>query len=685
MRTDSVNVANRTVDAVIATENPAMALDMSRWELVNEILLMKGIRIPAGDQVPMLDTHDRSTVQKMLGSTRNLHVEGDKLIGTNHFSQKKEADDAFVLVQEKHLRDNSVGYRVLDYVTIEKGKSHVVDGRTFTARKDMALRVTTSWEIRENSVVPIGADQDAKNRSENRIDKKRLLFLREVSTMDFKTWLAERGAKLEDLDDAAAQKLRADYDAELVRNAAAAAVDQQNNTTIQTDPAENAAAATLSPEQLRAEGARMEIERRAKIKELGGDEIPDEVVNRCLDQGLSVEQSQSVFLESLRTARIIQIGSPGIQVSDHASTLRELEAAMLLRESMDDIVQEDPDYNEECMNRADQIRDISFMDILAESLRMDGKVVPRITLDRIRAAFSTTSLPIILGNVANKALLKGYDYVTATWPGWTTPGSPKDFKTQTRVRLTDTGELEVVNATGEVGHGGVSEEYEQYNIDTFAKLFAITRQNIINDDLSTFTRVPKKMGQKARQRVDKLVWLHFMTNGNMQDGVALFHATHSNLIISNAFDAAGLAAALLLFRKQTDSDGESINIVPMFLIIPPDLEAAAKALMLSDIIMASGSTDLKHPTANIHKQVLKIIVEPRLSNALYTNYSATTWYIAANPATVDTVEVGFLNGKKVPTVERFTQDPNRLGIIFRVLIDAGVKAMDHRGLQKNTA
>ena len=497
--------------------------------------------------------------------------------------------------------------------------------------------------------------------------------------MDFKKWLELRGLDLEQLSDESAEKLRADYDAELVRNAAAQSANQTTTQTVETDDE------SASADQLRQEGARMEIERQNRIRELGGAEIPDDVVQRCIDTGLSVEQSQSVFLESLRASRITQIGSPAIQVRDHATTMRELEAAMLMRSAFDDIVQDDKDYSEECMNRADEIRDITFMDILAEALRLDGQVVPRITVDRIRAAFSTTTLPIILGNVANKALLRGYNMITATWEPFATKGAPKDFKTQTRVRLTDTGELEKVNASGEIGHGGVTEEYEQYNIDTYAKMFSITRQNIINDDLSTFTRVPNKMGQKARQRVDKLVWLHFMTNGNMQDGIALFHASHGNLNTSHALAAATLTTALAAFRKQTDADGEALGIVPAFLIVPPDLEGTAKALMQSDILMAAGSTDIIHPTKNIHKQSLKIIVEPRLSNALYTNYSTTTWYLAADPRTCDTIEVGFLNGKKVPTVERFQQDPNRLGVIFRVYVDAGVKALDHRSMAKCTA
>ena len=81
----------------------------------------------------------------------------------------------------------------------------------------------------------------------------------------------------------------------------------------------------------------------------------------------------------------------------------------------------------------------------------------------------------------------------------------------------------------------------------------------------------------------------------------------------------------------------------------------------------------------------KAEVETRLSNSNFTGYSATSWYLSGSPAACDTVEVGFLNGKSTPTVERFATLPDVMGIILRVFIDAGVKATDFRALQKNTA
>ena len=164
LRADTLDEKTRSIEAVIATESQVQVFDWQRWEVISEVLLMSGCRIPEGGQVPMLDTHDRSSVQKQLGSTRNLQIEADKLVGRNFFSDSPPAQHSWQLTREGHLKDNSIGYRVINFVTIEKGKTAEVEGRRLTAPPDRNLRVVTEWQVKENSVCPIGADETAKNR-----------------------------------------------------------------------------------------------------------------------------------------------------------------------------------------------------------------------------------------------------------------------------------------------------------------------------------------------------------------------------------------------------------------------------------------------------------------------------------------------------------------------------------------
>jgi len=681
VRFDTLNEKERTVEAVIATETPVVVYDYNRWEPVCEVLLMSGVVLPENRQVPLLDSHNRSSVAAIVGSSRNVRVVKESLVATNHYANNQSGVSAFELMRDGHLTDNSVGYRVLNYTTIEKGKTSVVDGRTFTAPKDRALRVSTRWELKENSIVPIAADSNAKNRAENEtanagLKQRNLKLFKEIRTVDFEKWLTERGFKLEGLSDDQAAALRADYDKQQAQTRADNVEEPdetRNNHNI--------------GEQIQ-KGAELERSRVAQIRQLAdGSAIPDELVERMITDGKSVTEAQTEFFGALRTAQLrAGVGSApmGIVRTRQINTTI-LEAGLLLRAGMDDAVVKV--FGEQTANQADEIRDIDLRSVCAEALSLEGRTVPRGRDEMIRAAFSTQSLPTILGNVAKKSLMKGYNLAGATWDGWTTPGTASDFKTMTRVRDTDTGALEKVANGGEIKYGGTSEEKEQFNVDTYAKNFGISRQDIINDDLGVFTRKPMKMGQKAMATVHKLVYTHLLANGNMDDATALFHSDHGNLNTTSPLGADKLAAAIAAMRVQVDSDNEPINIEPAYLIVPPELENLARGLLESDMIMATdgSASTKKHPVKNIFKGLMTPIIDPRLSNLTYTGYSATTWYLAANGTFWDTVEVAFLNGKKEPTLERFNAGPDVQGLIYQVYIDCGVKSLDWRTLQKNTA
>ena len=89
------------------------------------------------------------------------------------------------------------------------------------------------------------------------------------------------------------------------------------------------------------------------------------------------------------------------------------------------------------------------------------------------------------------------------------------------------------------------------------------------------------------------------------------------------------------------------------------------------------------PALNIlSDENLEVVSSPYLANAKYEGASETAWYLFGQPGTVDTFEIGYLKGKRAPTVERGDTDFNTLGIWFRVYFDVGVREQDHRGMVK---
>ena len=667
---------SRSVEAAIASESPVMVFDMARWESVREVLLMDGVKLP--ERVPFLDSHDRSDLSKQIGSTVDLRVEGKKVVARNVFSQTEEGEKAFILTKEGHLRTNSIGYRVNKYRDIEPGKTAKINGREFTAGADMPLRVTTRWEIVENSAVIIPADATATNRN---ADRDRHPRKPETTPMNpFEKWLTARGIDLDTLTDEARAAWKKDFDA-LER---AAATPETPAASEDDDMIRRAREVTDAQNDAVAD----ELQRQKLIRELAGDDVPAAMVQECIDKRKPIEEVKTLFMRVLR-GKLTEVRAPAGYVVDQTMEREHLEAAMLLRTgNFDDLVAEQ--YGEEVADKANKIRDLSLHDLCARSITMDGKAIPENRQEMIRTAFSTMTLPYVLGNVANKSALRGYTLSGQTWKKWCTIGSVSNFQEQTRARLTDAGDLVEVNSNGEVAKGTAQEEFEQYSIATYGKTFGITRQNIVNDDMGAFTRQPQAMGMKAGNKIAKLVYTHLLANGNMGDATALFVSGHSNLNTSCSLGHAGLTTALTEFCKQTDLDGESLDLIPRYLIVPPDLYVTATELVKSASKMATdfnkdATAFVSGPTANAFMGLLEVVVDPRLSNSTYTGHSTTTWYLAADPNTCDTIEVAFLNGKQTPTVERFESDPNTLGIVYRVYIDAGVKALDWRGLAKNTA
>ncbi len=209
-----------------------------------------------------------------------------------------------------------------------------------------------------------------------------------------------------------------------------------------------------------------------------------------------------------------------------------------------------------------------------------------------------------------------------------------------------------------------------------SKMFSITRQAIINDDLSVFTRVPARMGRAARRTIGNLVYAQIVADGAvMSDGKTLFHNDHANkgtgaLTMTNL----DTARAKMALQKDPDSIAKSgLNIRPAFLLVPVELQGKATALMAAEF---DPSGTQRNP--NVVRGMVEVISEARLSTD-----SSAEWYLAANPNQFDTIEVAYLNGNSSPVLEQ-KDGWNVDGVEFKVRIDAGVKALGWQGFWYST-
>ena len=433
-----------------------------------------------------------------------------------------------------------------------------------------------------------------------------------------------------------------------------------------------------------AEAVKAERDRVTMVKSVCGSEFP-EIEAKAIAEGWDRNTVNEAVLKAYR-AKQPTTTPPSVTVKKTGMTAKTLEAALSLRAGIgtDELAKS---MGDETVEAAMKDADIPLQGVLAECMRLEGMDVPR-TFDNagIKAAFSTVSLPGILSNVAQKKLLQAYRAQPIIATRLCTSADLSDFKENQRFRLTDIGDLKPVGADGEIKDGGVSEEKAVNQLDTYAKKFCLTRKMIINDDLGAFLKVPTAMGNRAARLVDQLFFQRLMSNPAMPDGKPLFAAPHKNLLTgaSSALSADSLKKAIQLFLNQTDADGQPVNVEPSILLVPTALKFLAVELTRGAALMMSGGAEQTiRPTLNVlAEENLSIVSSPYLSNAKYDGASDAAWYLFGKPGTVDTFEIGYLKGKRTPTVERGDLDFNVLGIWFRVYFDVGIREQDHRGMVK---
>ena len=525
------------------------------------------------------------------------------------------SDDTDGRSAENKVRDRHISDVSVGYIV-----SHSVfvpDGeKQFISGREFKgpVKVVTSWQLKELSLTVIGADQSAKIRSENyKKDENIMIEKQEVEKIKNE----ERGRVAE----------------------------------------------------ISAMCTRFECET---------------IGQNLIENGASVDEARQTVMKFMERTKI----DPALKEFSTEEQLR-MEVGLTDTEKRteaitDGLVIRGGTHLEKPAAGAEEFRGVSLIDTARHCLEMSGQRVKsgvsgdRIVRDAMSARAHTTSdFPYLLANVANKTLLEAYRTAPGTFDAWTNQTDGRDFKEMSRVQLGDGPGLDEIPEHAEYKYGTFSESREVFKIVTFGKLFAITRQAIVNDDLNAITRVPRAFSWSAKNGLNNAVYAALVGNSAMGDGKALFHADHSNYIASAAGAAptiVTLTAARLAMRTQTGLDGATLNIGPRFLIIPAALETTADQILntLEGYDIATG-VGISNP---FYKKLIPI-VEPYLDGQ-----NATGWYITADPAQIDTVEACYLGGQRVPYLETkngWSVD----GVEYKVRFDYGVKAIDYRGLYFN--
>ncbi len=150
----------------------------------------------------------------------------------------------------------------------------------------------------------------------------------------------------------------------------------------------------------------------------------------------------------------------------------------------------------------------------------------------VNAAFthSSSDFSHILAGGAEKSVLKGWQDSGETFQKWTRTGSLSNFHEAKRVGLNGFQSWIKYRKVRNINTSPPAIKVYPIALATYGNIFSVTRQAIINDDLTQLTTIPMAMGRAAARTVGNLVYLLLTSNGKFTDGKALFHADHKILL-----------------------------------------------------------------------------------------------------------------------------------------------------------
>lgn len=613
---DTIDLEKRTVQFVFTTE---MAVRMWNWEFgtFNEILSTKPnhIRIDRFKKgAPLLDNHDRfSGTRAQYGVVEDAWSEGDKFVGLVRFAKAEDdadADKVFRKVADGIIRNGSIGYRVYKYQDETKG-----DGKIKTMR-------AIDWEPVEFSIVTVPADHNAQVRSEQ-----------------------DQEIEIEIISDN----------------------QNERNLNMSKNEAEVPTPVPINPidaDKIRKE----EREKNAKIvRACRQAKLPDKYAEELVQSGKSLEnclmEIQEKWAESDKETPIRSVSKTDVEVGEDnevESRRAAIAEAILHRAAPQD---------HKMTDRAYKFSGLTAMEIVRKLLEINGVRVFGKSQDELihRAFHSTSDFAAVLENVAGKRLQKAYESVPQIFKLFAEETTLRDFKASSVVHLGEAPALEELGDGGEITLGTMGDSKEVWQLATYAKGIAITRNTLINDDLGAFVKLSAAFGRAAAHLENKVALQRaFLDNPQLGDGKAIFHDDHNNLDETDEFiSEASLGRLKALMRKQVDDKGQELELTPRWLVVGPDSETESQKI-LAKISKQGGF--------NVHGNTLDLLVTAKIDDYAHI--------LIADKSAIEGLQYAYLEGGRGIQM-RTISDPNVLGITIQAYLDFAAKAINHRAFVMN--
>lgn len=644
---------------------------------------------------PFLQMHGRDSLEDVIGVVvaNSARIVDGRGLATVRLSQRPAVDWILADIADGVITNVSMGWV----------------GHEWDTRKDEdgeKYELAVDWEPLEISLVDIPADPGSRVQrrdqgcatSEPALDCARPRAVSDESgdqqVLDQLHTQAASDEEL-DLEADAAQDAAPDADPDDDDIDDSVDVDQDDDEDIDEDEDDDdldAADVELaaSDRQRIVSAERTRVRQITRLCQQHG--MPGRLRNQMIDRGTSVNDARSRILRRLRQ-RSDGVGGNSRRVSIPASPAnrdRIQQFGTAVRGAL--LHRMDSSHTD---NQLDgQSRDfagMSMADMARQCLEFSGVSTRRMSSVRIvdemfsqtarhglirqagEAAHSTSDFSNILIDAMHVRLRQTYMGTPRTFPMWCRSSTVTDFRDQHRVQIGGAPDLERVNEGGEFTHGTMDDQAAKYRIYTDGRIISLTRQAIINDSLSAFNGISAAFGRSAADKESDTVY-GLLTNSatTAPDGTALFHADHANLGTGSKITEAALTAMEQSMSEQEGLEGRPISIRPTYLLVPFG-NRSVEARKLLTAVMPEQTANV-----NVYAGRYTLIEEVRLK----PDSGNRSWYAAASPMTVDTIEYAHLAGNEMPFTEsRMGFDVD--GIQIKCRHDFGAGVIDYRGLYKN--
>lgn len=561
---------------------------------------LAGLKWREDNAVPILCQHKTYSIDAICGQATKVSHDGKTLtIAADFMPVSADAKKVHDLAKAGFKFQASVGVSASDVIFIDANQSYKLNGEEVKGE----CYIVRAGTLNEVSIVPLGADGSTQT-------------------------------------------------------AIAAAANTNKEGTMPEDKNKKPVVAAQPTDTATVEAAAQTAERERVASVIAACKGHDDIMAKAVNEGWTAEKAELACLkaekeeaEKAKKQAQLEASRPGAPAIINLQASASHDAKTIVAAACMGAAMKDKDLEAQCkgvdLDAAHDLKITRLSDIFA-AFGIQYRPGDNESMEKaLRAAFSNANIPNVLSNVAHKFVMAGFGAVGDDWRKVSRPVSVVDFKEVKGVRLVMGGVLKPLAKGGELQHVDLSDDTRALKAATKGSIVGITREDLINDDLSVLSLVPERFGQMAGRTINKDVFGKISTT-----------ASDYGANTTGALSLDALAAAYALAMTIKDGQGDPIGTLPDKILCSPSSFLLAKGIYQSEHIVNGAG---KSARDNVMRNMLEPVTSPYLSGTTYWLFNST----------FPLVDVAFLNGRQTPVIETADVDFTQLGIQMRCYFDYG--------------